>query len=152
MQLAVPGCPKRKVSWRGVGGTWASPREALILSHDNQKTGKTLRGIARDLIAAGRNWVVQFTPGGLAAFNAYNRAIADNGVVLARTGQPPVPFKTFEPGRVSVLSHVKGKRATLTELRALLGEDAEAFWAELKKQDAEKEAKRARINAGGLNR
>jgi hypothetical protein len=52
VKLKVNGQPQQDVRWKGTGGAFAWPREAVILRHEWRQTGKRLRGIPNEIFSA----------------------------------------------------------------------------------------------------
>ena len=130
VRLKVTGQPQQRVSWRGSGGGWSMPREALTLRHEGGTTGKRLRGVPKGIFD-GRG----LTPRGVVEFNQFNRVLNQSGCMIVHKGQAPEPVTRLQPRSLSVLSWKWGKKASLKELIALLGRDeARRFWDGLKKK------------------
>jgi hypothetical protein len=104
VQLKAQGHPLERVSWRGTGGTFAHPRNALKLMDDGRSTSIFLRGVPRELFA-NRG----LTPWGVVSFREFNRMASECGCVLVRGGKSR-PITKLEPIRHTLFSYKKGKR------------------------------------------
>lgn len=129
VQLKAKGHSLERVSWRGTGGAFAHPRDALKLTDDGRSTSIFLRGVPREVFD-NRG----LTPRGVVSFRELNRAASEYGCVIVR-GDQTRPVTRLGPSYHSLFSYKKGKRATLRKLVSILGEEAaQQFWSDLKHQ------------------
>jgi hypothetical protein len=128
-RVKAKGHPLERVSWRGTGGAFAFPREALKLADDGRSTSVYLRGVPRELFA-NRG----LSPRGVVSFREFTRAASECGCVIVRGGEAR-PVTKLEPSHHTLLSYKKGKRATLRKLVSILGDEAaQQFWDDLKEK------------------
>ncbi len=129
VQVKAEGHPLERVSWRGIGGAFAHPRDGLKLTDAGISTGIFLRGVPREVFA-NRG----LTPTGFVSFREFNRTAGECGCVIVRGGESR-PVTRLEPFHHTLFSYKKGKRATLRKLVSILGDDeVHRFWDDLKKK------------------
>jgi hypothetical protein len=130
VQLKAKGHPLERVSWRGAGGAFAFPREAVKLRDDGRSTSIYLRGVPREVFTSRG-----LTPKGFASFREFARAASECGCVIVREGEVR-PTMKLEPSHHTLFSYKKGKKATLRKLVSILGDEAaKQFWNDLKKKE-----------------
>lgn len=131
-KLKVARHPPERMNWQGTGGPSVLPRESVKMTADGRSSTIQLRWVPREVFAKGSP-----TATGLVAFRELSKTVSECGCLVIRDGEP-FPITELQPFREILLSHVKGRPATLSELTTELGKgEANQFWAELKKRRGE---------------